>query len=815
METLWQDLRYSFRMLQTNPGFMVVAIFCLALGIAANSTIFSLVNAVLLRPLPYRNSNRLVIVWGNFFNLGMERIGAKAAEFVDYREQNQSFDQIAAFNNLDFNLTGVDQPERIAGAGVTTSLFPLLDVQAKIGRTFLPEENQPGHNNVVLLSYGLWQRRFGADPNLIGKAITLDGRSYTVVGIMPIDFQFPHSSLPFGTPAELWVPLAFTTEQITERQGSYNYLVIARLKPNIELEQARADMEIIGRRLEQYNRGPNGEDGGWRPTIVLLQEEAVRNGKTVLLILLGVVALVLLIACCNVANLLLVRATARQKEIAIRIALGATRFRLIRQLLTESLLLALLGGFSGLLLAFWGTQLLVALSPENLPRVKEVSWDGRVIIFTITLSLLTGIIFGLVPALQVSKPNLNETLKEGSGSITGSLRRNRILSMLVIGEVAIAVVLLIGAGLMIKSFLTLQQVDPGLNSQGVLTIELSLTSSKYQNDLKVTDFYDQLINRIKVLPGVQSVGMSSILPLSGIAVDDPFSIEGRPLDMNKLTIAGHQVISPNYFQTLNIPFIRGHDFTPQDITGSPAVAIINEKMAETFWPNEDPLGKRIKLGAPQAPGDWITVIGVVANIPHRGLDSDPQPDWYLPHLQSPSRNMYLVVRTTVAPMSLTAAIQTAVVDIDKEQPVANMKTIDQVIATSVVPRRFNMFSLGIFATIALALAAAGIYSVISYSVAQRRREIGIRMVLGAQWTDVLKLVMRQGMTLALIGIGIGLIAAFSLTRLMSGLLYRISATDPETFVVVLLVLIVVALLACYIPTRRATKVDPIATLRCE
>ena len=819
VESLVQDLRFAVRMLWKSPVFTAIAVITLALGIGANTAIFSVVNTVLLRPLPYENPDRLMMVWGNFQRLGIERLPAKAAEFIDYQDQNDVFEKIAAFNNAEFNFTGTGEPERVTGARVSASLFPLLGAQATLGRTFLAEENQPGRDNVMIVSHGLWQRRFGSDPALIGKTLTLNDRSYTVVGVMPAGFQFPHQSLSFAERADVWVPIPFTAEQLGQREGPYNNYVIARLKPGVTLEQARAGMSTIASRLEQQYphayKGPKGEDGGWRMTIVPLHDEVVGKSRLALLVLLGTVSFVLLIACANVANLLLARAGARQREFAVRTALGAGRFRLIQQLLTESILLALLGGAVGLTLAIWGVDLLASLDPGNIPRLKEIKIDSLVFGFTFLVSLLTGLFFGLVPVLQATKLDLTETLKEGGRSLTGSRGQQRLRSLLVISEVALALVLLTGAGLMIRSFLRLQSASPGFDPRNVLTVELSLPRYKYPERFQVAAFYQRLMQGIETLPGVHSASMTSSLPLSEASMDDPFTIEGRPFDITNAPVAGHRTIGPNYFLTMNIPILGGRDFSDRDTGDAPRVAIINERMASTFWPGEDPIGKRIKLGGPQPSNPWITIIGVVGNLPHRELYSSVKPGWYLPHLQAPSQHMYLVVRTGSDPLSIAAAVRNQVTEADKDLPVSNIRTMDQLISQSIAPWRFNMLLLSLFAGIALILAAVGIYGVISYSVTQRTHEIGIRMALGAQTGDVLRLVVGQGLRLVLIGVAIGLGVAFALTRIMSSLLYGVKATDPITFTGIPVLLTGVALLACYLPARKAMKVDPMAALRNE
>lgn len=815
MNNLWQDFRYSLRMLRTQHTLSLVAILALSLGIGANTAIFSVINAVVLRPLPLPEADRLVMIWGNFLKLNIEHLSAKAAEYVDYRDQTTSFAQVAAFNNADLVLTGASQPARIPAARVTANLFTLLGAQAIHGRLIAPTDNEVGRDKVVLLSHGYWQKHFGGQVSAIGQTLQLDGESYTIIGVTPPGFAFPHESLSFAKSAELWTPLAFTTDQIAERRQPYYLNVIAKLQPGVTLAQARAEMSALAGRLEQQHRsyrGPGGADGGWRITVESLQEQIIGGSRRALGILFGAVGLVLLIACANAANLLLMRATVRERELAIRAALGASRARIIRQLLVESLLLALLGGALGLLLAWWGVDVLRALSPDNLPRVQEISIDGRVLGFTLLLALLTGLIFGLAPAWQAARPDLQRALKEGGP--TARRGRHWLRGTLVVGEVAIAVLLLIGAGLLLRSFQRLARANPGIAANALLMAEINLPATKYAEPSQIASFYQQLAAKVAALPGVEGASFGTLQPLSGAAMNDPFSIEGRPLDIRNAPVAGWQRVGPHFFRALGIALVRGRDFTPRDDLAAPKVAIINETMARRYWPDEDPLGRRITLGAPRPDAPWAEIIGIVKDIPHRAIDSPAESDWYLPHLQSPARNASLFVRTTTDPASFAAAVRNQVLTIDKNQPVT-IKTMNEVIAATVAPRRFNTLLLGLFAAVALLLAALGIYSVISYSVAQRTQEIGIRMALGAQARDIWRLVVGQGMMLVVVGIMLGLAAALALTRVMKSLLYEVSATDPLTFALIALVLAGVALLACWLPARRATKVDPLIALRYE
>jgi putative ABC transport system permease protein len=815
-DEMFQDLRYGARMLLRQPAFTLAAIIALALGVGANTAVFSVVNAVLLRPLPYQNSDRMALIWGNFLTFSMEQLRAKAAEYVDYRDQTRSFETVAAFSTDDFNFTGGQQPDRIAGASVTANLFPMLGARAAQGRLISPEENQTGRDNVVVVSHQFWQKRMGAEANVIGRGVILDDRNYTVIGVMPADFEFPHPSFNFAEPVEFWIPLAFTTEQLAQRQRPYYLNVIGLLKSNVTIEQARGEMASLGQRFEREHksyRGPKNSDMGWRITVIPLQEQIVGASRRALLVLFAAVGLVLLIACANAANLLLMRATIRQKEMAIRSAMGAHRLRLIRQLLTESLLISALAGAGGLILAFWGVKALVALGPDNLPRLQEINVDGRVLLFTLAVSVMTGLIFGLAPALQASKPDLQQTLKEGGAAATRG--RHWLRNLLVVGEMAIAMTLLVGAGLMLNSFLRLQRVNPVVNADKLLSVEINLPETRYSNAAQAAAFFQELIRRVESLPGVESASLSTLQPLSGVETNDPFSIEGRPLDFNNAPVAGWQLVTTNHFRTLGIPFVAGRDFTERDIAEGSGEAIINETMARRYFPNENPIGKRLTLGLPRPDNPWLTIVGIVKDIPHRSLESKAEPDWYLSYPRQPRRYRYLLARASSDRLSLASAVRGQISAIDKDQPVTAIRTISEVIASTTAPRRFNTLLLAIFAAVALALAATGIYSVISYSVTQRTQEVGIRMALGAQTGDVIRLILKQGLTLTLIGVAAGVLGALAAARVMSGLLYGVTATDPATFVAISLLLAAVALLACYLPARRAARVEPIAALRRE
>ena len=802
-----QDLRYATRMLRKNPGFTAVAVVALALGIGANTAIFSVVNTVLLRPLPYKDPEQLVMVWEDASRYGYPRDTPAAANYVDWRDQNSVFSGMAAIADSNFNLTGAGEPERLKGRRVSVSMFPLLGVEPQLGRVFTAAEDQPGSHRVVLLSHRLWQRRFGADPAIAGKTLTLSDETYTVVGVMPARFEFPEKD------DELWVPIAFSAQEAANRNRHY-LQVIARLKPGVTLAQAQSEMTTIGARLQQQYPESNAELG---VATTSLHEHLVGDIKPALLILLGAVGLVLLIACANVANLLLARAAIRQKEIALRVALGARRWRLLRQFLTESVLLATLGGILGLAIAYGGLLLLGSFIPENISQARTISLDLKVLGFTLLVSLLTGLIFGLAPAIQALRMNQSETLKEGGrDSVTGRSGK-RLRGLLVTAEVAVSLVLLIAAGLLINSFLRLRNIDPGFKVDHLLTMKIELPEPKYEEFARRSAFYTDLVQRVQSLPGVQSAAVTTNLPLYRQGNSIGVRIEGRPdPPPGQELIVVTRIISPGYFDTMSIPLLAGRRFNDQDTDTSPNVVVISETMARRFWPGENPIGRRIAGGRVRSDADWIQIVGIVKDVRQFELNAEPRPQMYMSYRQAgffaPED---LVVKTDVEPASMAAAVRKAVWEIDKDQPVSNIKTMEEILAESIARQRFSMLLLGVFAGVALLLAAVGIYGVMSYSVAQRTHEIGIRMALGAQTGAVLKLAVGYGLKLVVAGVLIGLVAAFALTRLMSTLLFGVTPTDPATFALISLLLVGVAAVASYIPARRATKVDPLIALRYE
>jgi putative ABC transport system permease protein len=807
METFIHDIRFGIRMLAKKPMFSIIAVITLALGIGANTAIFSVVNGVLLRPLPFKEPDRLMMIRETKLPQFPE-FSVAPGNFLDWKKQNTVFERLVAYKGSSLNLIGTGDPERLIGLKVTEGFFAMLGAQPQLGRDFLVEEDQPGRNNVVVISHGVWQRRFGGDPKILNQAITLSGQSYTVIGVMPKTFRFGGGA----EVTELWTPMAFTAQEAQNHGGHY-VAAIGKLRPGVTLDQASTEMSTIAGRLAAQYPGANT---GWNVKIIPLLEYSVRTIKPALLVLLVAVVFVLLIACANVANLLLARAAERQSEIATRTALGAGRWRIVRQLLTEGLLLALAGGVVGLLLAKWGTDLLLTMAPSDLPRMSNVSVDGRALAFTVVITFLTALIFGLVPALQASKPNLNETMKDaGRGSIEGG-RRKFIRSTLVVLEVASALVLLVGAGLLIKSFWRLQKVDPGFNPDNALTARVSLPQTKYPEDSKKVLFFQQLIERVSALPGVQAAGAAHVVPMTGDDYVLGFEVDGRPpLPPGSSQSTNYYSVSADYFKAMGIPLRRGRVFTERDTEGSPPVAVINETMAQKIFPNEDPIGKRITFDDRNKNPEWFEIVGIVGDVKHYGLDQQTTMQTYEPYTQQPPAAMSLVVRSAVDPTSLSAAIRSEVLKLDKEQPTNYIKTLNEYFAISVAQQRFSVVLLGIFAAVALVLAAVGIYGVLSYAVTQRTQEIGIRMALGAGQRDVFRLVVGRGMLLSMFGVVGGLVAAFALTRLMASLLFGVTATDAVTFASVASLLFAVALLACYIPARRATKIDPLVALRYE
>ena len=815
MDSIVNDVRFTLRMFRKKPGFTLVAVLTLALGIGANTAIFSVVNATLLRPLPFAEPERVVMVWGYLARIAQtaDRLPSSSGNFVSLRDQNHSLEKLAAFRSWGWQLTGGGEPELLRGARVSSDFFQAVGASPTLGRTFTNEEDQPNRAPVAIISHSLWRRHFAADPQVIGKTMTLTGQTVMVVGVMPPGFQFPGGAnmipgLQFALDNDVWMPLALTDEE-KQNQGTMNLALIGRLKPGVASSQAETELRALQQSL------PLGTIG-YTLNVVPLHQQMVGKIRKLLLVLLATVAFVLLIACANIANLLLVRATSRQKETAIRAALGAGRLRLIRQLLTESLLLALAGGGVGLLLAVWGNSLLVSLIPEDVPRIHEISVDGRILAFTLLVSCLTGIIFGLAPALQASKLDLNESLKEGRRRTTAGQAQNRLRSLLVVSEVALALIVLISAALLIKSFVRLLDVKPGFNPANVLTLDIQLPDlppSRYASDDEQTAFFQQLMDRIKALPGVEGAGAVVTLPLTGAFEGTDVILAGQEsLPDAERPEADYNTVTPDFFSTMQIPLAQGRQFTAQDRKGAPGVVIINDIMAQRLWPNEDPLGKRFTVGFEKDPRE---VVGVVGSIKQTTLDAEVRPAMYLPHLQRASAGMTVLVRTTGEPLALAAAVREQVRALDKDIPVTHIQTMEQVFRTSVAQQRFSMLVVGLFAGLALVLATVGIYGVMAYSVAQRAHEIGVRMALGARTGQVLKLILRDGMTLALLGVAVGLAGAFALTRLIATLLFGVTPTDAATLILVSLALLGVALVACYIPARRATKVDPLVALRYE
>ncbi len=809
METLRKDLVYALRMLLRAPGFSAIAILALALGIGANTAIFSVVDAVLLKPLPYQDADRLVKLWGRFEKIGLpnDRNWISAPEFEDIQRMNRSFSAVAAIGSGNFNLTGVGRPERLVAALVSTSFFPLMGAQAQVGRTFLPEEGRRGNSDVVVLSHALWQRRFGSDPRLVGSKIEVNGHAYSVAGIMPAWFQYPPD-------IDLWAPLVFSNDDLSSR-GSHQFEMIARLKKGVSTAQLQSDMDSVTNRMIAAAPGYPYREFNYKLLAWPLIGEYTGDMRTPLRVLMAAVGFVLLIACANVANLLLVRASGRQREIAVRTALGATRARLVRQLLTESTLLASLGGVAGLVLASWGLRALIAVGSDTFPRLALARIDLGVLAFTLLVSIATGVLFGTAPALQSARSITPQSLKEGGRGGSAGVASQGLRRAFVVAEIALSLALLAGAALLLESFARLMNVDPGFRPEGVLTMRLSLPEQKYAKPDQIRGFYREVLDRLSRLPGVEAAGGVSLLPLtgssSGTVTPESQAVAGEDSSPE----ADRRTVLPGFFKAMGINLIRGRYFDERDNESAAPVAIIDESMAKTYWPNDNAIGHRIKFSGPRSKLPWMTIVGVVEHVRYRTLEAKSRVELYYPLAQRPSTDMALVVKTTGDPLALAPAVERQVLAVDADQPVYKVATMQQIMADSVARRRLSMLLLAIFAGSALALAAVGIYGMVSYSVAQRLRELGIRMALGASRFQLLRMVLGQSLWTTLGGIVIGLAAAGFLTRFMASLLFSVGAADPAIFALVALGLFVVSLAASYIPARRAASADPMISLRAE
>ncbi|MGH9840538.1 MAG: ABC transporter permease [Blastocatellia bacterium] len=802
MQTLWQDLRYGARMLMKKPGFTLIAVITLALGIGANTAIFSVVNSVLLRPLPFRESERLTTFWLVPPNEAPRDMEWTEGLFAFLREHNRTYESLAAYDSEGFNLTGKDRAERLKGATVTHDFFRVLQQEPLLGRVFLPREDAPGNNNVIILSYQLWQQRFGGDPALIGQSLKLNNVPTVVVGVMPPGFDYP-------SPAEFWAPLGLNPSKL----GTAWYLEqVGRLKPGVTLATAQQEMTAL---FHDFAR-----QSGWPPskaTVLVkpLQQEITGKVQTPLLVLFGAVGLVLLIACANIANLLLARAAARHRELAVRCCLGASPRRIVAQLLSESLLLALLGAGGGLLLAVWGVDGLRHLAAEGIPRAEQIQLDSRALLFTLVTAVVSGLLFGLIPAWRAARVNLQDALKEGARG-SGSVSQRRLNNAFVIAQLALSLVLLTGAALLLQSFRNLLRVDPGFRAEQVLTARIELPENQYAGESQVRNFYEQLVARVEVLPGVRAAGLCSMIPFGSSGEGNVFSIEGsNPGPTEPLPVAWVRDVSPDYFAAMGIPLLKGRPLQPSDTKTATPVAVIDEKLARAFWPNQDPIGKRLRWGRPAPGNPLMSVVGVVSSVKHWSLDDDAMYYVYMPVAQVIEPAMYIAIRTANDPEMMVAALRNQVTSLNPELPLFEVRTMEQAVASTLSARRLTNLLLAGFAATALLLAALGIYGVISLGVGARFNEFGIRLALGAQSSDVLKLVVKDGLKLIGSGVTFGLLASLALTRLMDSLLFGVRATDPVIFAAVSLLLACVALLACWIPARRATKVDPMIALRCE
>ena len=803
LESLLRDASYSVRVLLKNYAFTIVVVLTLALGIGANTAIFSFANGILLRPLPYPQSDRLVVLDETASKRGIESMSVSYPNFLDWREQSKSFEDIGIyFGTSRFALSGAGEPIEVRGSFISHGLFEILRVSPQLGRTFTANEDRPEEEWVVILGHNLWQQNFGGDPNIIGRKIMLNSRARTVVGVMPPGFRFPDT-------AELWAPLALTPQIFT--RTDHGLSSIARLKDGVSLAEAQAEMHNIAARIEQQNPVTNE---GLGVKVTSLHDTLTGSYRDALLILLGVVGFVLLVACVNVANLMLARATARQREFALRTALGASRWLIMRQLLVESLLLAVTGGVVGFFLSIWALRLLLTAIPGQLPFWMNFSIDLRVLGFTAAITLLTGLLFGAAPALQTSRVDLNDTLKEGGRGASGV--RSRARSLLVVTEIALSLIVLVGAGLMIQSFLRLKRVNIGLNTHNVLTASISLPRAKYKEDDQRSVFVKQLVERVRNLPGVEAASATATLPLAGGGWGRSLTVEGFPvLSVGQAPMIQHTVVTPGYFRTMGIPLLSGRDFNETDAKDSPNVTIIDERLAREYWPNESPIGKRVRFGPPEDNEPWHTIVGVVGAVRHQRMQEDTRKSVYLPHQKIPVGGLALVVRTTSSPQELTGAVRREVAQLDSDLPVSEVATMDEVVAESIWQPRLYATLFGAFAGGALLLALIGIYGVMAFLVQTRTHEIGVRMALGATTRDVFKLIVGRGMKLTAVGVLIGVAGGVALTRLMHSLLFNTSATDPVTFILISVLLSVAAFLACYLPARRAAKVDPLIALRYE
>ena len=806
MEALLSDVRYAIRNLIKRPGFTAIGVITLAIGIGANTAIFSFINALLLKPLPFPDLDRVVAVWEKVPSRGVERNEVTVADYLDWRAQNKTFEQLGIYRWWSTNLTGADSPERVQGFQVTTNFLDIVGVKPVMGRGFLAEEGEPGKDAVALLTYNLWQRRFGADPNIVHQTISTNGTARTVIGVTPPEFNYPKG-------AEIYSPLAITPELGRSRLNQ-SYLGIGRLKPGVSIQAAQADMDrIAGQLQKQYPESNTGRG----VVIYPILKDTVRDYAMALWVMMAAVGFVLLIGCANVANLMLARATGRQREIALRAALGASRFRIVRLLLTESVVLGLAGGALGILVGYWGIDLIRTANPGEAARFAA-GWNHLginlpVLMFTLVLSVMSGVLFGLAPAWQLSKPDLNSALKEGGRQ--GTSGSHRLRALLVVSEVALSLMLLISAGLLIRSFLQLVKTDPGFNSANLLTMNLVLPGAKYKDEPQRAAFYSELVRRVEGLPGVESTAAVNHLPLGGSNSSNPFLIEGQPEPPPGQENDGrYRVCTPNYFRTMGIVILKGRAFTDQDSAAAPPVVIINETLARKYWPNTDPIDKRMRYPGPLDKYPWMQVVGVVQDVKHE-MNLPVTSEFYIPHAQDAWQSMVLVAKTKVDPAAMAAPIREQVWSIDKDQPVFDVHTMREVQAISLALYSFSSIMLSIFGGVALLLAAIGIYGVMSYAVTQRTQEIGIRMALGARAADVLKLVVRNGMWLAVVGAVVGLAGAYALTRLLASLLFGVTPTDSFTFLTVTAGLLLIALLACYLPAQRATKVDPLVALRYE